>query len=395
MRQGLRIAWINESANPIGGAERYVRETAQLLAERGVRSVLLYDVKASPNPSPEMLAPFEGAFPIVDLGRQLRELAPDGVYAHRLGDGEASRVLAASPFPVVRFFHDHRLFCLREHKYTVIDQAPCSRTIGATCYPCLGFIHRSEAWPGVRLASLRRLRDEQALARRHAAFIVGSQYMARHVAAHGFERSRIHVIPLYARAPPRPGVLEPRRDDLLLFAGQLTTGKGLDVLLRALPRTTHPCRLVVVGRGRQEAKLRGLARSLGLSERVEFVGWLAPEELSAYYRRTSCLIFPSRAPETSGLVGIEAMAHGTPVIASTVGGVGEWLAHGRTGLGVPPNEPGALAAAIDRMLGDSSLRGELGRQASQAFEERFLPEHHVSRLLAVLESTASARRMSA
>jgi glycosyltransferase involved in cell wall biosynthesis len=357
--------------------------------------VLLYDVQATPDPSPAMLAPFEGGFPIVDLGRQLRELAPDVVYVHQLHDPEALRALAASPVPVVRFFHDHRLFCLREHKYTTLSQTPCRRTVGAGCYPCLGFLRRSETWPGVQLASLRALRAEQEQARRHEAFIVGSQYMAHHVAAHGFERSRIHVIPLSARVPPRAASPEPREEGLLLFIGQLTTGKGLDVLLQALPMTSRPCRLLVVGRGRQEAKLRALAQALGLAGRVTFAGWMDPEALSAQYARATCLVFPTRAPETSGLVGIEAMAHGTPVIASALGGIEEWLTHGRTGLRVPPNEPGALAEAIDRLLGDPHLRSQLGLNALQSYEERFRPEYHTTRLLTVLEAAAAAGRVSA
>ncbi|WP_224242672.1 glycosyltransferase family 4 protein [Hyalangium gracile] len=390
----MRIAWINEFARPTGGAERYVRDTARELAGQGVRSVLLYDVNATPDPAPSMLTPFEGAFPIVDLGRQLRELAPDVVYVHRLHEHKALEALAASPFPVIRFFHDHRLFCLREHKYTAISKTPCCRTIGAACYPCLGFVRRSETWPGVQLASLRGLRAEQDQARHHAAFIVGSRYMANHVVAHGFERSRIHVIPLYASAPPRLGAHGQRQEDLLLFIGQLTTGKGLDVLLHALPRTARPCRLIVVGQGRQEVKLRALVQALGLAAQVSFVGWLEPEALSAYYQQASCLVFPTRAPETSGLVGIEAMAHGTPVIASALGGIEEWLSHGRTGLCVPPNEPAALATAIDHLLGDPTLRSQMSQNALRTFEERFRPEHHADRLLAVLEAAAGVGRLA-
>jgi glycosyltransferase involved in cell wall biosynthesis len=390
----MKIAWINQLGRPEGGAERYVRDTARQLAQRGARSVLFYDVKATPDPASSMLAPFEGGFPIVDLERQLRELAPDVVYVHQLHDSAALRALADSSFPVVRFFHDHRLFCLREHKYTALSQTPCRRTLGAGCYPCLGFVRRSETWPGVQLASLRALRTEQARARHHTAFIVGSRYMADHVAAHGFERSRIHVIPLYASGPPRSGAPGQRHEGLLLFIGQLTTGKGLDVLLRALPRTAHPCRLMVVGRGRQEAKLRTLAQALGLAERVIFAGWLDPEVLSAHYQNASCLVFPARAPETSGLVGIEAMAHGTPVIASPLGGIEEWLAHGETGLCVPPNDPTALAAAIDRLLGDSGLRSQMSLNAMRAYEERFRPEYHAARLLTVLEAAAGAGRVS-
>ncbi|MCP3137426.1 glycosyltransferase family 4 protein [Pyxidicoccus xibeiensis] len=391
----MRIAWLNEGATPIGGAERYVRETARELGVRGVESLLFYDVNVSPDPHPVMQEPFEGVFPIVDLARQLRELAPDVVYVHQLASLTAQRALLDSPAPVVRFFHDHRLFCLREHKYTTLGKEPCTKTVGAACYPCLGFVGRSNEWPGVKLASLGRLREEQELARRHHAFVVGSRYMVEHVVAHGFERERMHVIPLYAQVPPAPRTPVAREEDLLLFAGQLTTGKGLDVLFRALARTTQPCRLVVVGKGRQEAELRAMVDGLGVSDRVSFLGPLVPEGLSALYRRAACVVFPSRAPETSGLVGIEALGHGTPVIASRVGGVGEWLTDGETGLGVRPNEPVALAAAIDRLMAEPELRRAMGENALKTYQERFVPERHVTRLLALLEAVAIAGRRAA
>ncbi|TNV65759.1 glycosyltransferase family 4 protein, partial [Corallococcus exiguus] len=390
MGRGLRVAWLNDAATPVGGAERYVRETARELRGRGVTSLLFYDVNVSPDPHPVMREPFEGIFPIVDLARQLRELAPDVVYVHQLASLNAQRALLDSPAPVVRFFHDHRLFCLREHKYTTLGKEPCTKPVGAACYPCLGFVGRSGDWPGLKWASLGRLREEQALARSHHAFVVGSRYMADHVAAHGFPRERTHVIPLYAQAPLQSQVQVEREEDLLLFVGQLTTGKGLDVLFHALTRTTQPCRLAVVGRGRQEEELRAKVDVLGLSKRVAFLGPMAPEALSEQYRRAACVVFPSRAPETSGLVGIEALAHGTPVIASQVGGVGEWLTEGETGLGVPPNDPEALAEAIDRLMAAPGLRRTMEAHARRTYEERFVPERHVTRLLALLESVAGA-----
>lgn len=391
---GLTIAWLNESAQPVGGAERYVRETARELAGQGVRSFLFYDVGASPDPSPVMLEPFEGAFPIVDLPRQLRELAPDVVYVHQLGV-EGTRALHESPAPVVRFFHDHRMFCLREHKYTTLTKTTCTQTVGAGCYTCLGFVGRSGTWPGVKLSSLRALRAEQELVRREEAGVVGSEYMAGHIAAHGFDRARLHVLPLYARPPSTAPHSVEREEGLLLFVGQLTTGKGVDVLLHALARTTHRCRLRVVGQGRQQAELQALTKALRLEERVTFVGPLSSEALSAEYRRASCLVFPSRAPETSGLVGLEALAHGTPVIASLIGGIGEWLLHERTGLGVRPGDPAGLAAAIDRMLGEPGLREALGREGARMHQERFLPEHHAASLLRLLEREAAAGRRRA
>src|SRR5512137_20932 len=104
----MHVVWLNDRANLEGGAERYVFETAQLLRSRGHRSSLLYDPEFSSNPT--VLSAFDAAFPAVDVPAQIRALGGDVVYAHQIGRERVERALGVSPAPVVRFFHDHRLF---------------------------------------------------------------------------------------------------------------------------------------------------------------------------------------------------------------------------------------------------------------------------------------------
>jgi glycosyltransferase involved in cell wall biosynthesis len=289
---------------------------------------------------------------------------------------------------VLRFFHDHRLFCLREHKYTAIGQRTCTQKSGWHCYSCLGFLNRSDKWPGVRLSSLGALRRAQEAQRSLDGFVVGSRYMARHLAAHGLAGDRTHVIPLFVEpATVVPAV--PRASDTLLFVGQLVRGKGLDRLLRALPRLSHPARLDVVGDGRQRDELQRLAHQLGVADRVQFHGRVEPEELPRFYRRATALVVPSRAPETFALVGPEAMQHGTPVVATAVGGTGEWLEDGVTGLAVAADvSPGDLAGTIDRLLAHPDVARALGRQGQAVCAERFTPDRHVDALLGLMRRTA-------
>ena len=385
MTSSLRIAWVNELASPVGGAERYIAATAERLRERGVDSVLLYEMQAEV--SPQMARAFEGTFPIVDLAHQVAALQPDVIYVHQLSDRRVLPALLASGRPVLRFFHDHKLFCLREGKYTTLRWQTCTRTVGVACYPCLGFVRRSDDWPGLRLASVSQLRSDQRANQRLQGFVVGSEYMADHLAAHGFDRSRTHVLPLWVSAPAPAADDRPREPDLLLFVGQLIRGKGLDVLLAALTRTTRPARLAVVGAGRLEQECRALASSPGLQGRVAFLGRLGHDELASWYRRAACVVLPTRAPETFGLVGVEAQSHGTPVIASRVGGIPEWLEDGGSGLLVPPSEPAALAAAIDRVLGDHAIARRMGERGREIHQARYRPEHHVGPLLELLRST--------
>ena len=383
----MHILWISEFGSFVGGCERYVSRTVALLRERGVRASFLYDANQPADTA--YLRNFDAAFPMADLGRQVEAIDPDLVYVHRLSGAAPAAALGATSRPTFRFFHDHQLFCLREHKYTTIGHRTCTRTIGAACYPCLGFVNRSKGWPGVGLRTVANVRREQRANHGLTGFVVGSRYMADHVAAHGFDRHRIHVVPLFAD-PPAPHAQEERDRHLLLFVGQIVRGKGLDVLLRGLAHCRAPFRLVVAGGGRQEDLHRQLAASLGLADRITWAGVLAAEEVESLYRRAASVVVPSRRPETFGLVGPEAMRYGTPVIATTIGGVGEWLVHGETGLGVPSGDPQALASAIERLLGDPVLWERLSRGARALYEARFRPERHVEALLALFRTAARA-----
>lgn len=384
----MHVLWLNENAHALGGAERYVHDTARLLAARGHRSTLAYDVASRVDA--DWLRPFEGAYPLVDLTRQVRELRPDVIYAHRISEGRVVEELAAlaARTPVLRFFHDHKLFCLREHKYTAIGRRTCTATVGAGCYACLGFAQRAEAFPGVRLVSVSALRRDQRRSAGLSGFVVGSRYMADHVAAHGFPQEKIHRIPLAVAPTPtrEPGAVE---RDLVLFVGQLVRGKGLDVLLRATARGRH--RLVVVGDGRQREELVALARGLGVEARVTFTGALPRGAIDDWLARARCLAMPSRAPETFGLAGLEATARGVPVVGSDVGGMGEWLAHEVNGLRVPAGDVDALALALGRIVEDDALARRLGHGAVARHRAAFLPERHVDQLEALLGRLHAAR----
>jgi glycosyltransferase involved in cell wall biosynthesis len=378
----MHVVWVNEHASLVGGAEHYIKRTAELLRPRGVRSTLLYD-PSLPTAS-AMLDAFEGAFPLVDLPAQVA--GADLVFLHQVRRPRTIADLARCPAPVIKFLHDHWLFCLREHKYTLLGQQACSRTVSASaCYPCIGFVRRAKEFPGLRLRTVAELFEEQRQHMRLDAFISGSSYMIEQAVAHGFDPARAHVVPLYAE-PPKEATPETREAGRLLYVGEVSRRKGCDVMLRALARCDASLRLDVVGTGPWLDGARALARKLGLGARVAFLGWKAPEELPVHFQRAACLLVPSRTPEPFGMVGVEAMSHGTPVIGTRQGGLLEWLEPERTGIAVPPNDPGALAAAINWLLSDPSLAASMGAAARARYLERFQPEHHAARLLAIFDA---------
>jgi glycosyltransferase involved in cell wall biosynthesis len=404
-RTALKILWVNDLPATRGGCESYVRNTALLLSDRGVRSYLLYDPRHQADPN--FLAAFSGAFPGVSLESQVRDLDPDLIYVHRCGDAASLDALSRAGKPVLRFFHDHRLFCLREHKYTALTHRTCTRRTGIGCYACPGFVVRHDD-RRIGLRSLRSLAQEQERNKRLSGWVVGSTYMAEHLVDHGFDPSRIHTFPLYAPVPedrasstsvesrpPRDPSAIRRETNLFLFVGQLLRGKGLDTLLHALALSHRDSRLVVAGDGPQEEEYRQLARSLKLAGRVHFVGRRTERELADLYLRCTAVVVPSRAPETFGLVGLEAMSHGAPVIASRVGGMNEWLLDGITGLGFDSGDASGLADALSVLSSDPATASGMGAAGRRLHQKRFLPEHHVDRLMDLFHSltrpTAQAR----
>jgi glycosyltransferase involved in cell wall biosynthesis len=145
----------------------------------------------------------------------------------------------------------------------------------------------------------------------------------------------------------------------LLYVGRLDAWKGVDTLLRALPLLPEAT-LTCLGRGadRERARLRGLASTLGLGDRVTF-GARDRHELASEYECADVVVFPSEWPEPFGLVPLEAMACGTPVVATGAGGSGEFLADGENVVLFRPADPAALAAAVRRVHDDAELRARI------------------------------------
>ncbi|MGI5915533.1 MAG: glycosyltransferase [Anaerolineae bacterium] len=167
---------------------------------------------------------------------------------------------------------------------------------------------------------------------------------------------------------------------LLLFVGRLDPVKGLDVLLEAmceLTRRLRPCRaqdlsLAVIGGDREshlEAMmddhcLHDIRREMGLDDLVIFVGSRSQEDLPYYYSAAEVCVMPSLY-ESFGMVALEAMACGTPVIASRVGGLTYTVRDGETGYLVPDRDPKALADRLEQLLCDDDLRERLAQRAVQ------------------------------
>ncbi len=202
------------------------------------------------------------------------------------------------------------------------------------------------------------------LVRRARIVVCPSEALAAR--AREFGARDVRIIPSGVAIPDEVG--EPDDPPHVLFVGRLSEEKGILEFLAA----TEGIARVIVGDG----PLRDRA--------PDTVGFVPPRELGAYYERAAVVVCPSRR-EGYGVAAREAMAHGRPVIATAVGGLLDAVEDGVTGVRVPPRDPVALRAAIERLLGDGKLRSTLGASAREVARERFSST-------AAIESTIGAYR---
>jgi len=176
-------------------------------------------------------------------------------------------------------------------------------------------------------------------------------------------------------------------DRLIVSVGRLVSYKGFEYLLQAMTRVRGS--LVIVGDGPLRAKLQQLARELGVHNRVYFVGTI-PQSITAYYHAADVFALASTArSEAFGIVQIEAMAAGLPVVNTRLdSGVPFVSVHDHTGITVPPADPDALAAALNRLLDNRDLSKSFGDAGRQRAREEFALEKMTATTLDLYERVA-------
>jgi glycosyltransferase involved in cell wall biosynthesis len=244
---------------------------------------------------------------------------------------------------------------------------------------------------GARVRALRRARD--LAVGRAAHLVVPSDALRRLALGWGIPEERITLVPNPVSAPVELGPRDElrRRHGLhgptLVFAGRLAPQKALDVALHALARAPSVT-LVIAGDGPEESRLREHAAKLGLDGRARFLGPQPRSVVFELLRAADAALLTSSWENFPHMV-VEALAVGTPVLATAVGGVSEIVRDGENGLLVPPGDADAVAGAIERYFEDAGLRERL-RAAAGSSVEVYAPDRIYERLEQILAGAARA-----
>jgi glycosyltransferase involved in cell wall biosynthesis len=222
--------------------------------------------------------------------------------------------------------------------------------------------------------------------RQYSQMIVASEFMRNVLLYNGFDAQDITVCPYFTY---ERRINEEFEENLpiVLAMGRLVSAKGMHLLIKAFAGLKMKARLVIIGDGPDMKKLKALGELSGLNEGETFLGWLDNEACRKWIDRSTVVVVPSIWPEPFGIVGIEAMASGKPVVAFDSGGISEWLVQGQTGYLVPTGDIAALKEKIRVLLRDPELANEMGKNGFAYCRERFGPDVHLSLLLSIFKKS--------
>jgi len=376
----MKILHVHNYHAARGGSEVVFQYATRILREHGHQVVELSRDSESLNSPLKKLAALGSSVYSPSAYSEARRLIethrPDLAHVHNLYPMLSTSVLSAchaAGIPVVMTVHDYKLTCpMGQHLRN-----------GSICTKCLD---GSVVWSAVhgckgdRLTSAAYALSHGLTRLRHSyqrgvdLFLTPSRFTADYLVRAGYDGSRVVVVPNTSDLPTDP----PASGDgeYAAFVGRLGPEKGVNVLVEAAGIAKIPTRIAGGGT---------IANRERAAENIRFVGSLSRGALPDFYRGARFLVVPSIWHEVFGMVAVEAMSLGIPVIASKIGGLADVFEDERHGIYVPPGDAAALAGAMRRLWDDPAACRRMGGEAREYALQNYSPEAFYERLMAAYQ----------
>ncbi len=402
-----RRAWrsvvhINEKGGSFGGTEEYITLLTSALAGRGVQSHLVCGLVAGDASqdlsSVHVVEGLRSRRPRPGTGDAVaavvREIDPDVIYLHNVFDPAVVSSLAAleGRGALLWYVHDHYLTCLTELRWRR-DVGSCAQRLGRGCLTAIDEGHCVRRFPQ-RTLDLAELEDRTTLAGSLCdvdAVVVVSGYM-RSLLEEAEPRlgARLHLLrrPVRVRDSRRTRQRSRASDPaVVLAAGRITAEKGLSVLLEALGAVTtdRPVELRIAGIIEDDhfwsecRRIGDEAMAVNARLSITYLGHLDYEAMDEQLTGADIVVIPSQWPEPLGAVALEAMAAGSAVVASRIGGLDTVLVDHHNGLLIEPDDVAAWTDAITSLLAHPERARRLRDQAHRDMSSVEI-EHHIDAL---------------
>lgn len=392
----MKILLINDYGTATGGAELQILSLRQGLRDRG-HDVRLFTSRSTPVDNSPLLADYHcfGANPPLQvlsqtanlssyfqLKRVLAEFKPDVVHVRMFLWQLSPLILPLlQPFPSLYQTAVYKAICPVGTKI-LPDGSPCYHTSGKVCLSkgCL----TPQSWAILMIQRQLWLRWRRAF----NVVVALSHRMKTRLEMEGISPVKV-VYNGVSMRKMRPCLSNP---PTVAFAGRLSSEKGIDILLKAFAKVISripDAQLLIAGQGSEEANLRHLAESLGISQNLQWLGYLTRSELENIFDCAWVQVVPSVWDEPFGNVTTEAMMRGTAVVASAVGAQPEIIEEGVTGILVPPNDVDVLSTELVSLLKNQELVEKMGTLGRKRAVENFSEDRRTERFLDIYQQLRS------
>ncbi len=378
---------INDKIHNTGGTETYIQQLQEQLHFVGIKSQWLgvtragstIEVKISPDET-KIWRVEEN-----DFAKYISSLLKDGdlIHVHTLSDYRLLEILFQLA-PVFRSMHEPRMICPAHTKFWRFNKQICDQPFGFHCLLHAYTQGCASRNPQRLISAFLNTRAEiQHLSERYTGVFVMSEYMKREAILAGFPQEKLILNPYFTqiRKAEAAAITPPTR---LIFVGRLIEHKGVDLMLEAvihLMASNQDLTLSICGSGLHEGRYKDMVQKANLLSRIHFEGWLPHEAIHQKIEEADILLFPSVYPEAFGIVGIESMMLGKPVVGFDVGGVGTWLKHEISGILVKDVSAESFKEGILRLLNDPALLSKIQQHGRALAIEQFSPSVHLEKLL--------------
>lgn len=386
----MKIAFITNSLSFTGGVGKYSCSLAHSLSGAGHEILVIHDdAGASPQIFKTVYIPksslygSEAADATPKVMTALNQFSPDIVHVQACMNYTLEKEIRRT-YPAVKSLHVYD-FCPSGTKFHFANQKACCHKPGFMCIPRMLYKRCSkDKNPSTLWMFYRRAKDSHMNDIQYSKMLVASEYVKKQALQAGYQPAQLEVLPYYTSFPLAAAETNAESGDKIFMAtGRMLLEKGFDKLLNAaaLLKETPGWKIVFDGHGAELNNLKQQAHRLGLEKHAEFPGWLSPEKHEELYRKSYAVLVPSIWPEPFGLVGIEAMSYGKPVIAFQSGGIPDWLKENENGYLVPAGDVRLFSEKMLFLLQHPEKAAAMGKNGFHRASVHYTEEIHVQRLL--------------
>lgn len=395
----MKILHIHENFDIKGGSEVYIYNILNSLKSRGHCTELLaiqpsqkgYKIRSTYN---------DGELYILKKNLDVffknlfSEYKFEIIHIHGISDAFLIKVLSDLA-PIVRSAHEPRMFCPGASKFYFRSGLVCNKPFGLHCLAHAYTEMCTNRHPKrIYKAFQNTLFEINEGSKIYKKIIVMSDYMHNEALQVGYPKDKLMCLPYFTDFESLVNIHNnnSNKTKRLLFTGRLIKHKGILFLLKSIAsllKSNDEIQFDIVGEGPQRDEIEKFIKEEDLGMKVKVYGWSSSDTLKEFYKQASIVMFPSIYPEAFGIVGLEAMAYGKPVIGFNRGGVSTWLKDGVNGFLIRKEDTKGLIFALDRLLNDEVLYTQMSRNAFQLLKAEFSEQNHITKLVNLYQEAIS------